>query len=38
VSDLYKNYNEASVLFTKEYGLAPSNTTLTVQYLVGGGV
>jgi len=25
-------------LFTKTYGIAPSNTTLTVRYLTGGGV
>ena len=24
-------------LYTKTYGVAPSNTTITVQYLVGGG-
>jgi hypothetical protein len=25
-------------MFTKTYGVAPSNTTLTVRYLTGGGV
>ena len=25
-------------MFTKTYGIAPSNTTLTVRYLTGGGV
>lgn len=38
ISDLSNNFNKASVFFTKEYGLAPSNTTLTVKYLVGGGI
>ena len=38
ISDLSDNYNKASVFFTKEYGLAPSNTTLQVRYLIGGGI
>lgn len=38
ISDLSDNYNKASVFFTKEYGLSPSNTTLQVKYLVGGGI
>jgi len=38
ISDLSDNYNKASVFFTREYGLAPSNTTLRVRYLVGGGI
>jgi len=38
ISDLADNYNKASVFFTREYGLAPSNGTLQVRYLVGGGV
>ena len=38
ISDLSNDYNKASVFFTREYGLAPSNTTLTVNYLVGGGI
>jgi len=38
ISDLSDNYNKASVFFTKEYGLAPSNTTLQIRYLVGGGI
>jgi hypothetical protein len=37
-STLLDNYNQASVFYTQEYGLAPSNTTLTVKYLVGGGI
>jgi hypothetical protein len=38
VSNLENNYNKASTFFTKEYGIAPSNTTLTVTYIVGGGI
>ena len=30
-------YDLSNFLYTRTYGLAPSNTTLTVQYLVGGG-
>jgi hypothetical protein len=37
ISLLTNNYNDASVMFTQEYGLAPSNN-LTVKYLVGGGI
>jgi hypothetical protein len=37
ISNLYNNFNKASVFFTQEYGLAPSNN-LTVRYLVGGGI
>jgi len=38
ISDLSDNYNKASVFFTREYGLAPSNITLQVRYLVGGSI
>jgi hypothetical protein len=38
VSNLLDNYNQSSIFYTQEYGLAPSNTTLTVRYLVGGGI
>ena len=31
-------YDPSNFLSTKSYGLAPSNTTLTIRYLVGGGV
>jgi hypothetical protein len=31
-------YSPENFLFTKTYGIAPSNTTLTVKYLTGGGV
>ena len=31
-------YSPTNFLFTGTYGIAPSSTTLTVRYLVGGGV
>jgi len=31
-------YSPVNFLYTGTYGIAPSNTTLTVRYLVGGGV
>ena len=31
-------YSPTNFLYTQTYGLAPSNTTLTVRYLTGGGV
>lgn len=31
-------YDPSNFLFSKSYGLAPSNTTLTIRYTVGGGV
>lgn len=30
-------YDPSNFLYTKTYGVAPANTTLTVEYLVGGG-
>jgi len=30
-------WDPSNFLYTQTYGLAPSNTTLTVEYLVGGG-
>ncbi|HEX5186257.1 MAG TPA: hypothetical protein VFV86_05145 [Nitrososphaeraceae archaeon] len=38
ISKLDQTYNNAQFLYTKEYGLAPSNTSLVVRYLVGGGL
>ena len=35
---LDKSYDPSNFLFTKSYGEVPSNTTLTVRYLVGGGI
>jgi hypothetical protein len=31
-------YSPTNFIFTNTYGIAPSNTTLTIRYLVGGGV
>jgi hypothetical protein len=31
-------YSPVNFLFTNTYGISPSNTTLTVRYLTGGGV
>ena len=38
VSRIDYAFDPSNFLSTKSYGLAPSNTTLTIQYLVGGGV
>tara|TARA_R110000803_G_scaffold107720_2_gene175874 strand:+ start:653 stop:2476 length:1824 start_codon:yes stop_codon:yes gene_type:complete len=38
VSTLNMAYDPSNFLYTGTYGLAPSNTTLTIRYLVGGGV
>jgi hypothetical protein len=37
ISLLTNDYNEASVMFTQEYGLVPSGS-FTVNYLTGGGI
>ena len=37
ISLLTNNYNNASVMFTQEYGLAPSGN-YNVKYLIGGGI
>lgn len=37
-SKLTTAYAPTNFIFTNTYGIAPSNTTLTVRYLVGGGV
>ena len=31
-------YDPSNFLFSKSYGIAPSNITLTVRYIIGGGV
>ena len=36
--DLDQGIDPSNFLYTKTYGVAPSNTTLTVTYRVGGGV
>ena len=38
ISRIDYNYDPANFLYSKAYGAAPSNTTLTIRYLVGGGV
>jgi len=38
VDKLTTAYSPTNFLFTKTYGIAPSNTTLTVRYETGGGV
>jgi hypothetical protein len=38
ISKMNTSYDPSNFLYTKDYGLAPSNTTLTIRYLVGGGV
>ena len=37
-SKLTTAYSPTNFIFTKTYGIAPSNTSITVRYLVGGGV
>lgn len=38
VSRIDQAFDPSNFLFTGTYGLAPSNSTLTVRYLVGGGI
>ena len=38
IDKLTTAYSPSNFTFTKNYGIAPSNTTLTVRYLTGGGV
>lgn len=38
VSRIDYNYDPANFIYSKAYGTAPSNTTLTIRYLIGGGV
>lgn len=37
IDKLTTAFDPSNFLYTKTYGVAPSNTTITVQYLVGGG-
>ncbi len=37
VDKMFTAYDPSNFIYTKEYGLAPNNTTLTVRYMVGGG-
>ena len=38
ISKLKTAYSPTNFIFTNTYGIAPTNTTLTVRYIVGGGV
>lgn len=38
ISRLDFAYDPSNFLFSKSYGIAPSNITLTVRYIIGGGV
>lgn len=38
VNNMTTAFSPVNFMFTKNYGIAPSNTTLTIRYLVGGGV
>ena len=38
ISRLEESFDPTNFLKTKSYGTSPSNTTMTVKYLVGGGV
>lgn len=38
ISRIDEAYDPSNFMFTGTYGLAPANTTLTIRYLVGGGV
>ena len=38
IGDLDQSIDPSNFLYTKTYGVAPSNTTLTIEYLVGNGV
>jgi len=38
VGDIDQGIDPSNFLYTKTYGVAPSNTTLTVEYLVGNGL
>ena len=38
ISRLDYFYDSTNFLYTKAYGLAPSYTTLTIRYIIGGGI
>jgi hypothetical protein len=38
LSKLTTAFDPSNFMYTQDYGLAPSNTVLTVRYIVGGGV
>ena len=37
-STIDKAFDPSNFLYSKSYGIAPNNTTLTIKYLTGGGV
>jgi hypothetical protein len=38
INKMFMSYDPSNFQYTNQYGIAPSNTTLTVTYLVGGGI
>ena len=38
ISKLNQAYDPSNFLYTNEYGIAPANTTLAVEYVTGGGI
>ena len=38
IDKMFMAYDPSNFMYTNEYGVAPSNTTLTITYLVGGGI
>jgi len=38
VNKFDQSYDPTNFIFTRTYGLSPSNTTLTIKYITGGGV
>jgi len=38
VNKLYTAFDPSNFLYTNSYGISPYNTTLNIEYLVGGGV
>jgi hypothetical protein len=38
INKLYTAYDPSNFLYTGTYGISPSNTTLNIKYLVGGGL
>jgi len=38
INSLDQAYDPSNFLFSKSYGLAPSNTVLTIRYITGGGI
>jgi hypothetical protein len=38
IDKMFTSYDPSNFMYTNTYGISPSNTTLTVTYLVGGGI